>query len=266
MPRSRRVPAVLAILLALSARLPAFAADCDGGSVNKLRIESNRLRFEGTVTRSGVTHATFVSGAPLQLRIVNAGDGATVYGVDIPADRFTTLGRKTRYDHAGDFQGDVIIKDATAQADTVRVVVRAVDTGLGSVPVTDLRAWITTGGGCARSCVAGCDAVKKGVRCRRSDLHVPFADAGFGALARPSKRTQNPLCGLAVDTSTPCDFLIEERCVLPYPSSYFLKPDASTPTGLRVELRAAGAAEERAATSTSIRPTGTRSTASARGR
>ena len=36
----------------------------------------------------------------------------------------------------------------------------------------------------------------------------------------------------------PCDFLIDERCILPYPSSRFLRADASTPTGLRVHYPA----------------------------
>ena len=46
-----------------------------------------------------------------------------------------------------------------------------------------------------------------------------------------SKR--EPLCALDQATTT-CDFLIAAKCLLPYPSSVFLRPDGSTPTGYRV--------------------------------
>jgi hypothetical protein len=233
----RRTPA--AALLALVFAGPALAADCDGGSTLKLRLAGNRARFDGTVTRAGTTHDTFVGAGPFQLRVVKATDGALVYEADVPANHFVTRGRRTRYDHGDVFQGDVVLKNATGQADTVRIVLRAANTGLGAIPAADLRAFVTTGGGrCARTCVAPCSAAPDGVRCGRSDVYVPFADAGFGALARPSKRPQNPLCGLAIDTTKPCDFLIDERCILPYPSSYFLAADGSTPTGLRVNYGA----------------------------
>src|SRR5207244_7472086 len=101
----RHAPTALAVLLALSWHDPAFAADCDAGSVLKLRLRADRVRFDGTVTRRGASHATFLAGGPLQLRIVKAADGATVYAADIPADRFVSSARTTRYAHGGAFQG-----------------------------------------------------------------------------------------------------------------------------------------------------------------
>jgi hypothetical protein len=52
----------------------------------------------------------------------------------------------------------------------------------------------------------------------------------------PAVRAAEPLCALDDETTT-CDFLIEEHCLLPFPSSVFLKPDATTPTGFRVSYQ-----------------------------
>ncbi len=50
----------------------------------------------------------------------------------------------------------------------------------------------------------------------------------------PEVQAAEPLC--ALDTATVnCDFLVPEHCLLPYPSSVFLSPDASTDTGFRVD-------------------------------
>src|SRR5262249_59198389 len=99
-----------------------------------------------------------------------------------------------------------------------------------------LRVFVTTGTGCGRTCVAHCAATGSGFGCERSELYVPFPDLGFGALEHRSRRTTNGLCGLAIDNDV-CDFLIDERCILPYPSSHFLATDPSTPTGFRVSYR-----------------------------
>lgn len=44
---------------------------------------------------------------------------------------------------------------------------------------------------------------------------------------------QEPLCELDL-SPRPCDFLIPEHCLLPFPSSTFLRADASSPTGFRM--------------------------------
>jgi len=51
--------------------------------------------------------------------------------------------------------------------------------------------------------------------------------------ADPAIRASEPLCALD-DADPRCDFLIEEKCLLPYPSSTFLVPDASMATGVRI--------------------------------
>src|SRR5262249_17806684 len=54
-----------------------------------------------------------------------------------------------------------------------------------------------------------------------------------GSCNDPAVRATEPLCALD-DQSITCDFLIEEKCLLPYPSSVFLAADSTTPTGFRV--------------------------------
>jgi hypothetical protein len=49
----------------------------------------------------------------------------------------------------------------------------------------------------------------------------------------PGVQAREPLCELDQET-THCDFLNREKCLLPYPSSVFLHPDPTTPTGYRL--------------------------------
>lgn len=54
-----------------------------------------------------------------------------------------------------------------------------------------------------------------------------------GSCADPAVGPNEPLC--ALDTATvPCEILSLEHCMLPYPSSFFLREDDSTDTGYRV--------------------------------
>jgi len=67
-----------------------------------------------------------------------------------------------------------------------------------------------------------------------------------GTCGDPAVSASEPLCALDNQTFT-CDFLIQEHCLLPFPSSVFLKPDASTPTGFRMNYPREGMpANERA--------------------
>jgi hypothetical protein len=235
---ARFVRSVAALALLAGGLVPAVVAaapDCAGGTVLALRLRGDRVRFEGTVTRPGLTHATLVT-APggLRLSIVDANDGTVVYDVTIPAERFASVGGMTRYDGAGDFRGRVTLRDARRQADTVRLSLRTASAVLAGLDADrELRAELSTDGGCARSCVASCTS-GGGFRCAPSAVYVPFADEGFGARTGGTARPRSSLCGLAFDAAAACDFLVEERCLLPYPSSYFLAEDASTPTGLRL--------------------------------
>jgi hypothetical protein len=51
--------------------------------------------------------------------------------------------------------------------------------------------------------------------------------------ADPAVHAREPLCALD-DSTVTCDVLILEKCLLPYPSNVFTRPDPNTPTGLRL--------------------------------
>jgi hypothetical protein len=225
---------VLSLLL-LSAGAAVAAPDCDGGAVRSLRVSRSGLRFEGSITRKGAHHDTLLGGADFTFTLADGDDpSAELYTVTIPAARFVTRGSHTRYDRAGAFPGRVSLRNSKTQQDTVVVSVRVVaPIGVGNDQ--NLRASFVAGGRCARTCVAPCGLGRAKLRCKGSVAYRPFADEGFGAFLEAAPATTSSLCGLAVNTNPQCDFLIEERCVLPYPSSFFLKPDASTPTGLRLQ-------------------------------
>lgn len=242
---------VLAITAAASA---APAAECAGGSIRSLRLETGRLAFTGTVTRAGLAHGD-APGRTFRLRLADAGDGAVLYEVSLPGDAFVRRPRRTIARGQAPFRGAVRFGAAGDQADTVRI--RLTDPAPSySGPLVDrvLRAHLTIGDGCARTCIVRCRRSARGLRCRPSRRYVPFADAGFGRLrGRPPARRTSTYCGLAVDAASPCDPLIAEHCLLPFPSSVFLRPDPSTPTGVRLAYPAE--AMPRNAQGTPIDPT-----------
>jgi hypothetical protein len=234
----RALRLAVAVLVLATPLTAAGAPDCDGGSIRVLRVRPGRVRLEATITRSGVTHGTLVTSGDLEVEITDASDGTVLYSASIPADRFVTRSQSTVYDGAGAFQGRVTLLNSRLQHDTVRLSLRdghAAVVALGTD--RELRARVTTDGGCARSCVSACTALGN---CARSAAYLPFADQGFGGYVRSAPPSASPLCGLEIDATSPCDFLIEERCILPYPSSHFLISDPSTPTGLRLNYPADG--------------------------
>ncbi len=230
----RRALLALAIAFPLASAASA-APDCDGGAIVSLRLSATRLRLVGTITRAGADHNTLLGGNPFHFELADADDPATViYAVTIPADRFTSSATQTTYDRQGAFPGRVILRDWAKQSDTVKVTIRVAEPIPGASVGRDLRAAFAVGSRCVRTCVSPCTLSRGKLRCKASAGYQPFADEGFGAYLDRAPSVTSPLCGLAIDPNPDCDFLIEERCVLPYPSSFFLHPDPTTPTGLRV--------------------------------
>jgi len=229
-----RHPALVLSLVLLSAvARPALAADCDGADVTRLRLRADRLGFEGSITAPGLNH--FQLASRFAMSVVDADDGTVLYRFEIPSQHFVSGANVTVYDGRGAFPGSVELSNATDQHDTVEVKVRArgiAATGTGTT--RDLRVRFDTATGCALTCVSDCRSKNGRLGCDRSALYLPFADAGFGARTRPARRPTSGYCGLEIDADSGCDFLIDERCVLPYPSSHFLQPDPATPTKLRL--------------------------------
>jgi hypothetical protein len=232
--------ALLAAALAALVFAPsAHAADCSGADITGLDVTPGRVRLRATVTRAGLDPAALIAGG-LHLRLVDADDGSVVYSLDLPATSFRGKGNGLRYDRQGSFRGSVRVAVDPQQADTVRLDVR--DPRATTANTSDdraLRVELDGAGGCARSCVSVCTAKRNGaLGCQASADYVPAADQGFGARRKPTRRATSALCGLSLPADDGCDVLIEEQCVLPYPSSHFLKPDPTTPTGLRLQYPA----------------------------
>ena len=121
--------------------------------------------------------------------------------------------------------------------------------GDGTVTINELISLVNIAldGSAAASCAAGdvnndaaitIDEILSAVHtalagCLTAATPTPTPTFAPGTCSDPAVRAAEPLCALD-DQSATCDFLIQEHCLLPYPSSVFLKADATTPTGFRV--------------------------------
>ena len=240
--RSRAALALAACAWLLALADPAPAADCWGGTARRVRVAARDVTYRGTVTLPGGSHQSLVGPDGLTVQIVDANNpDAVLFTTTVPKARFRSNATTTRYDRAGTLNGRITLRNAKSQADTVEISLRAF--GIfdpGSVSPDAVRVVVRSGKTCASSCVSSCGARADGapLKCRKSAIYEPFADQGFGALTSEAARkpgARSSLCGLTIRTSGPrCDFLIDERCILPYPSSVFLDEDPTTPTGLRI--------------------------------
>jgi hypothetical protein len=240
-----------------AAPAPSRAAECDGATVRRVVLAPERGVLKGSVTMPGVTHATLAAGGAFRVSVVAAEDPASVlFTASVPATRFITRGKTTKYDRQGDLRGRIVLKASKRQDSTVDLAVALshVAAALPGRGAHDVRVYLEAGGRCARSCVSRCRGTARRLRCRRSRAYAPPAEAGFGGRLRGRAQATSSLCGLEVRTAAAgCDPLIEESCLLPYPSSHFLRPDPSTPTGLRVAYPAT--ALPRSAAGTPVDPT-----------
>ena len=236
--------ALLALALAVAER--AGAADCWGGTAQRVSVAARDVGYRGTVTLPGGRHDTLIGADGLTVQIVDANDpDAVLFSATVPKARFRSSATTTRYDRAGTLNGRITLRNSRSQADTVEIALRAFGLfDLSGIAADGVRVVVRSGGTCASSCVSSCGARADGapLRCRKSAIYQPFADQGFGAPSAEALRKPGPrssLCGLTIRTAGPrCDFLIDERCILPYPSSVFLDEDPTTPTGLRVHYDA----------------------------
>ena len=238
--------AVLSSLLTLGLAGEARAADCWGGTARRIGITARNVTYRGTVTLPGATHDSLVGPDGFSFQVVDAADASKVFfEATIPQAHFRSSPASTSYDRAGTFDGRVKLRNDKGQADTVAIDLRAFGNfALGAASPAGVRVVVNSGKSCASSCFSACNprSGKSKLVCKKSAIYQPFADQGFGALSGDGARQPGPrssLCGLTIKTTGPrCDFLIDERCILPYPSSVFLDDDPSTPTGLRVHYDA----------------------------
>jgi len=233
--------AVLSSFWTLGVASDALAADCWGGAARRVTVSARDVVYRGTVTVPGATHDTLIGPDGLTVQVVDAADASNVlFQTTVPRARFRSTAAATTYDRSGPINGRIKLRRERSQADTVAIDLRVFGAFAPGAAPDGVRVVVRSGKTCAASCYSACNQ-RSGtgpLKCRKSALHVPFADLGFGALTPEGARkpdARSALCGLTVRTSGPrCDFLIDERCILPYPSSVFLDEDPSTPTGLRI--------------------------------
>jgi hypothetical protein len=238
--RGTRTSALALGLLCLLPALAAQAAECDGGAIAKLRVGPSEVQLTALVTRRGLGPQPLITGdAGLRVRVIDANDPSRiVFQMSEPSARFATSGTTTKYDRQGAFQGTIGIKPERSQPDTVRLSLKTKAAAVGTLTgLTELRVEIDTEGACARSCVSSCANEAGVLRCDKSLRFEPFADEGYGALASP-RVARTPFCNVAVDAAQRCDFLIDDHCLLPYPSSHLVTVDTTSPTFLRVQYGA----------------------------
>ncbi|MEW6270306.1 MAG: hypothetical protein AB1689_13525 [Thermodesulfobacteriota bacterium] len=220
----------------------AAAADCWGGTAKRVAVKQRDVVYRGTVTFPGASHETLIGPEGLTFQIVDEADpSAVLFGATVPQANFRSTATTTSYDRRGPVNGRIKLRNARNQNDTVEIDLRLFGFfDLGSAAPEGVRVLVRSGKTCASSCRSACSPRRPGgtLRCKKSAVHEPFADQGFGALVGEGAKQpgpRSPLCGLSIDADGPrCDFLIDDRCILPYPSSVFLDEDPSTPTGLRV--------------------------------
>ncbi len=121
--------------------------------------------------------------------------------------------------------------DNTGQV-TVGELITMVNIALGNAPVTSCAAGDSDGDGTITvdEILKAVTAALDGCNAEPTPTPTPFVP---GTCSDPAVQASEPLCALDSLTYT-CDFLIQEHCLLPYPSSVFLKADATTPTGFRM--------------------------------
>ena len=92
------------------------------------------------------------------------------------------------------------------------------------------------------------------------------ASAAPGSNGNGNSKGKGSLPPIDTSNAANCDFIAEPGnalCLLPFPDDYYTRPDASSPTGRRVDLNTEGDAGQRARASTSTPPPTTPPTASA---
>lgn len=235
--RSLRLVSLIAAVLVAG---PAVAAQCDGAWIRSARF---KMRKDGTVrgrlalnvVRAGVTPEALVGTGGIDIELLDGADvlGAPLWQWQAGAEAFVSKGRALR-------SPDVTIRPARDQDDALTLKVRVSGAPAALATRAGLRVRVGTDApqACALSCIVPCRTRGKGgkLACRAERTYVP-PDDGVGAFHKAKSRlarAATPYCPLVPDLRGGCDPLIDEKCVLPYPTDTFLAADPSTPTGRRL--------------------------------
>lgn len=220
------------ILLAVVASTPAQAADTPascGGVVlkrlafnqarTKLKLTGNLLAGPGIPDVSGGLPGNLTLSLAYEPEADPAGE---LLSVTLPAASFTAVDRGVRYkDSTGAVGGIQMVKIGTLDSKhgTRKIVVKYKGAALDADHAGNLRATVSTTGGCARTCPSVCTlSTTNRIKCARS--------------------TDSALCGVksGCEVLNVTDGQYDNRsCMLPYPSNFYTRTDDGTPTGLRLE-------------------------------
>jgi hypothetical protein len=215
--RTRAFLATFLLLFAAGARAENPFSCASSGPVSKLSFDSARTKisFKGTFALpSGFD--PIASGLTLDLLTEPETDPANAhYSVTLPAGGFTqTPSGLIRYkDSAGAVGGITSVKIKTLSTGDRRITVKRKGSVLALPPGGVFRMILTSGGACVRHCGASCSQLANGkLKCQKS--------------------TDTALC----QVKSGCELLNPSgrNCLFPYPSSFFLRDDATTSTGKRM--------------------------------
>ena len=218
------------ILLALVGAMPAHAIDMPAscGSVVVKRMALNlprtKLKFVGNIL-SGLPDVSGGLPGDLSLSLSyepEADPDNELLAVTLPAGSFQAVGGGVTYtDNTASVGGILLVKIGKLDPGqgTRKIVVKYKGAALDADHAGSLRATVSTTGGCARSCPSVCTLATTGrTKCAKS--------------------TDTALCGV----KSGCELLNAtdgqyngRGCMMPYPSDFYTRVDASTDTGLRLD-------------------------------
>jgi hypothetical protein len=217
-----RIRVLLAGLLVLGA-VQARAENpysCEAGTVKRLKFDRGRMKL--SFTGDFVPPAGFdptLHGLTLDLWSEPETDpGNQFFSVTLPDSSFTVRGSgQVRYqDPTGAVGGITLVKITRLSSGQRRFVVKRKGAAITTPPGGVFRLVFTSGSGCMRSCGSSCSLLPSGnLACKKSSDTVG--------------------CGVR----SGCDLINASggHCLLPYPSTFFERDDATTPTGKRLDYQ-----------------------------
>lgn len=220
---------LLAILALLVAGVPAHAEtpnSCGGMNARRLAFQADRTKLSfRAVLAAGQGVPSLAAGLTSDLTITlayepEADPANTIFTATLPAASFQLVKGGARYkDRLGTIAGITQLAVKDGRAGTRKLSIKRKGAPIPATHAGNLRLVVTVNGACSRSCPSLCTLAGGKTRCARSP---DTALCGLKSGCEVLNVTDGPHAG--------------RTCLLPYPSSLFLKNDAGTVTGKRVNF------------------------------
>src|SRR5262245_57851701 len=221
-----RLLASLALLVAVASAHADTPNSCGGMNARRLAFQADRTKLNfRAVLDAGQGVPSLAGGLTSDFTITlayepEADPGNTILTATLPAASFQLVKGGIRYkDPLGSIAGitQVTLKDG--RAGTRKLSVKRKGAAVAATHAGNLRLVVTANGACSRGCPSVCTLAGGKTRCARS---TDTALCGLKSGCEVLNVTDGPQAGRA--------------CLMPYPSSLFLKNDAGTVTGKRVNF------------------------------